>query len=169
MRKLLIFALSTATILSTGCSTLGDGLRSLGGVTKVIPNALEETSLVYRPTIQQGNIVTQEQINELQPGMSKRQVRFVLGTPMLTDVFHADRWDYSYTFGVGSQPTEFRRVTVYFEQDRLVRVTGDLRPQPEGEREEKKQDVVVSVPDWVPPKKSLWDRALGALGVDSDE
>ena len=113
-------------------------------------------------------MVTQEQVNELEPGMTKRQVRFLLGTPMLTDVFHANRWDYAYTFGVGSKPTDTSLVSVYFDQDRLVRITGDLRPQPESEREAPKKEVVVTVPDWEPPKKSLWRRTLDKVGLDSD-
>jgi outer membrane protein assembly factor BamE len=166
MTKLRIIIVLTATMLSTGCSTMGDGLEAVGDVTEVIPNALDRTSLVYKPTIQQGNVVTQEQINELRPGMTKRQVRFLLGTPMLTDVFHANRWDYAFTLGVGSQPTDRRQVTVFFENDRLTRITGDLRPQPEEEREEVKPEVVVTVPDWEEPNKSLWRRAVELVGLD---
>lgn len=166
MPKLLIIILFIATIATSGCSTMGDGLESLSGVTDVIPDALNETSLIYRPTIQQGNIVTQEQINELRPGMSKRQVRFLLGTPMLTDVFHANRWDYAFTIGVGSKPNQQRQVTVYFENDRLVQIAGDLRPQPPEEREEVQKEVVVTVPDWEPPNKSLWRRTLESVGFD---
>jgi outer membrane protein assembly factor BamE len=142
------------------------GCGSMSGITDAIPNALDRAPLIYRPTIQQGNVVTQEQINQLQPGMSKRQVRFLLGTPMLTDVFHADRWDYAYTLGEGSTPSETQRVTLYFEQDRLVRIAGDLRPQPEDERDEPKKEVVVTVPDWEPPNKSLWRRALDRAGLE---
>lgn len=166
MRKLLIFIPLLATMLVAGCSTVGDGLKSLGGVTEVIPNALNKAPLIYRPPIQQGNVVSQEQVNELKPGMTKRQVKFLLGTPMLTDVFHANRWDYAYTFGEGSTPTDMRRVTVYFEDDRLVRIAGDLRPQPEGERETPEKEVVVTVPDWEPPEKSLWRRTLDTVGLD---
>lgn len=168
MRKLLIFIPILATLGISGCSSFGESLRSVGNVTKIIPNALDKTPFVYRPTVQQGNVVTQEQVNELKPGMTKRQVQFLLGTPMLTDVFHADRWDYAYTFGEGSTPSDTSRVTVFFEQNRLVRVAGDLRPQPEGEREETKKEVVVSVPDWVPPKKTLLEKALSTVGIESD-
>ena len=168
MRKLLIFIPILATLGISGCSTFGEGLRSVADVTKIIPNAIDKTPFVYRPQIQQGNVVTQEQVNQLMPGMTKRQVKFLLGSPMLTDVFHVDRWDYAYTFGEGSTPSETSRVTVYFDQDRLVRVAGDLRPQPEAEREEKKKEVVVSVPDWVPPKKTLWEKALDTVGLDDN-
>ena len=100
--------------------------------------------------------------------MSKRQVKFLLGTPMLIDVFHADRWDYAYTRGVGSRPQETRRLAVFFENDRLVRIAGDMRPQPENERTEEKKEVVVTVPDWEEGEKSLWTRTLEAVGIDSD-
>lgn len=159
MRKLLIFITALASALSAGCG-------SIGNVTDAIPDALDRAPLVYRPTIQQGNVVTQEQVNELKPGMSKRQVRFLLGSPMLTDVFHANRWDYAYTKGQGSTPTETQRVTVFFEEDRLVRIAGDLRPQPEEERSEVKKEVIVTVPDWEPQDRSLWQRALSAVGLD---
>lgn len=160
MRKLLITIIVPASALSAGCGTLGD-------VGNAIPNALDRAPLVYRPPIQQGNVVTQEQVNQLQPGMTKRQVRFLLGSPMLSDVFHADRWDYAYTYGEGSTPTEMQRVTVYFDGDRLVRITGDLRPQPEDERSETKKEVVVTVPDWEPTDKSLFRRALDAVGLET--
>lgn len=169
MPKLLIFILFVASAFTTGCSSLADSKILFDGVTNAIPNALDRSSLVYRPTIQQGNIVTQEQVNELRPGMTKRQVRFLLGTPMLADVFHANRWDYAFTQGVGSIPTERRHVTVFFENDRLVRITGDLRPEPQEEREEVSPEVVVSVPDWEPPDKSLWRRALESVGIDPYE
>ena len=169
MRKLLIFITIPATLIASGCSTVSDGARSLGSVTNVIPDALDKASLIYRPEIQQGNVVTQEQVNELKPGMTKRQVRFLLGTPMLSDVFHVDRWDYAYTFGIGSKPVEIRRVTVYFEDDRLSRITGDTRPQPPEERTEKKKEAVVSVPDWDPGAKTIWQRTLNSVGLETKE
>lgn len=160
MRKLLIFIGVAATSGISGCGSFSE-------VANVIPDALDRAPLIYRPTIQQGNVVTQQQINELRPGMTKRQVRFLLGTPMLSDVFHANRWDYAFTKGVGSIPNERSQVTVYFEDDRLVRISGDLRPQPEGEREEVKKEVVVSVPDWESRKRSWWKRSLDAVGLES--
>jgi outer membrane protein assembly factor BamE len=169
MTKVRIIFLGIATMLATGCSSLGDGVETLGDATEIIPNALNETSLIYRPTIQQGNVVTQEQVNQLQPGMSKRQVRFLLGSPMLTDVFHANRWDYAFTQGVGSRPTERSRVTMFFEDERLVRITGDLRPQPPEEQEAVDREIVVSVPDYEPPNKSLWRRAIETVGIISGD
>ena len=161
MRKLLILLAVPATTALLGCS-------SLGKVTDAVPNALDRAPLIYRPQIQQGNVVDQEQMNALKPGMTKRQVRYVLGSPMLTDVFHANRWDYAFTQGKGSRPSEFRRVTVYFQDDRLARISGDLRPQPIEERIEKPKEVIVTVPDWVPEDKSLWQRTLELVGIEPD-
>jgi len=162
MRKLLIFIPIFASLSMFGCS-------SFSGVTDAIPDALDRVPLVYKPMIQQGNVVSQEQVNELKPGMSKRQVRFLLGTPMLADVFHANRWDYTYTHGEGSSPSDMRRVTVFFEDDRLVRITGDLSPQPESERSEPEKEVVVTVPDWDEPDKTLWRRFLDTIGLGRDD
>jgi outer membrane protein assembly factor BamE len=165
MRKLLIAITLPATLISAGCAGLGEQVVS---VTDVIPNALDRAPFIYRPTIQQGNAISQDKINELQPGMSKRQVRFVLGTPMLTDVFHANRWDFVYTIGEGSRPSEIKRVTLLFEDDRLSAIQGDLRPQPEDEREEPRREILVSVPDWEPKEKSLWRRLADSVGLDGD-
>lgn len=81
----------------------------------------------YRPDIRQGNFVTQEMVSQLKPGMSREQVRFVLGAPLLTDVFHAERWDYLYRFQSGRDgAAKQRRLAVFFTDDKLVRVDGDV-------------------------------------------
>ena len=159
MHKLLIAMGALASLGLAGCSTIGDA----------IPNALDNLPLVYRPTIQQGNVVTQEQIDALKPGMSRSQVRFIMGTPMLVDVFHQDRWDYTYTRGVGSRIEEIRRTTLYFEGDRLARITGDLRPNPEAAQRPVKKAVVVSVPDWKEGGRSFWGRTLDTIGLGDEE
>jgi outer membrane protein assembly factor BamE len=85
----------------------------------------------YRMTIQQGNNLSQEMVAQLKLGMTREQVRFVLGTPLLMDVFHADRWDYVYYREIPGGKREQRNLSVLFEKDKLVRVLGDLVP-PEG-------------------------------------
>jgi outer membrane protein assembly factor BamE len=82
----------------------------------------------YRIDIQQGNYVSQEMVAQLKPGMTKEQVRFILGTPMVTDIFHTDRWDYVYFHEPPNGKRETRRVTVLFEQGQLARVDGDVMP-----------------------------------------
>jgi outer membrane protein assembly factor BamE len=86
----------------------------------------------YRMDIQQGNHVSQESVSQLKPGMSKDQVRFILGTPLLTDIFHADRWDYVYWREDGaSGKREERKLAVFFKDDKLVRLDGDVVPAKE--------------------------------------
>lgn len=80
----------------------------------------------YKPDIQQGNFVSQEMVAQLKPGMSKEQVRFVLGTPLINDIFHAERWDYVYWRESPAGRREQRRLAVFFEDGRLTRVDGDL-------------------------------------------
>jgi len=83
----------------------------------------------YRMEIQQGNHLSQENVAKLKRGMTKDQVRFLLGTPLLTDIFHADRWDYLYRYlPENSNEVEERRLTVVFENEQLVRVEGDVVP-----------------------------------------
>ena len=84
---------------------------------------------VYRIDVEQGNIVTQEMIDQLKAGMTRRQVRFVLGTPLLEDTFNDDRWDYRYSVRNGLDTLEENRITVFFEEDELVNVTGSLVPE----------------------------------------
>lgn len=85
--------------------------------------------LLYKPEVQQGTPLTAEQLSGLRPGMTKRQVRLLLGSPPVSDVFHPDRWDYVYTQGVaGKVPAPEKRLTLYFRNDTLVRGDGDLAP-----------------------------------------
>ncbi|MCB1672457.1 MAG: outer membrane protein assembly factor BamE [Pseudomonadales bacterium] len=86
---------------------------------------------VYKISIPQGNILTQDMVDQLRPGMTKRQVIFVMGTPLVRDPFHQDRWDYVYNFQPGGGQRVGERVTVYFESDQLVRITGDYQPNPD--------------------------------------
>lgn len=82
----------------------------------------------YKIDIQQGNFLTQEMVSKLKPGMTRSQVRFVLGTPLIVDPFHDDRWDYVYRYKKAGKLTEKRRITVVFDGDRLARIEGDVAP-----------------------------------------
>jgi outer membrane protein assembly factor BamE len=83
---------------------------------------------VYKIDIPQGNIVTQEMVDQLQPGMTYNQVRYVLGTPLVTDTFNDERWDYIYSLKKGGKTTSKERVTLFFEDGRLSGITGDYKP-----------------------------------------
>lgn len=80
----------------------------------------------YKIDIQQGNHVTQEMVEKLKPGMTRAQVRFILGTPLVVDPFRTDRWDYVYLYYKAGELAEQRRIAVIFEQDKLKHVEGDV-------------------------------------------
>jgi outer membrane protein assembly factor BamE len=104
------FALLLGLVLS-GCSA--------STITAVAPEP-------YKVEIQQGNVITQAMVAKLQPGMTRSQVRFVLGSPPITDMFHANRWDYVYRLSKKGKLAEERKLTLFFENDQLVRVAGDV-------------------------------------------
>lgn len=84
----------------------------------------------YKIEIQQGNFVSQEMVSQLKSGMSKEQVRQIMGTPLLTDIFHAERWDYVYSRETTEGKREKRKLAIFFEDGKLARIDGDelLRP-----------------------------------------
>ena len=84
---------------------------------------------VYKIDIQQGNVVTQDMIDQLRPGMTRRQVRFIMGNPLLVDTFHANRWDYLYSLQPGGGERQQERMSVLFNgNDQLVGLSGDFMP-----------------------------------------
>jgi outer membrane protein assembly factor BamE len=82
----------------------------------------------YRISIQQGNFVSQEMVAQIKEGMTREQVRFVLGTPLLTDVFHADRWDYPFRLQRGNGEVLSSRVAVHFKDGFVTRFEGGNLP-----------------------------------------
>ena len=105
------------TLGLAACSSVGDATRST--LHKLTP---------YKVEVVQGNFVSQEQVRVLQRGMSRQQVREILGTPLLTSVFHADRWDYVFTIKRQGVPEQERRLTVFFDGDHFDRAQGDEMP-----------------------------------------
>ncbi len=103
-----------AAFLIAGCSM--PTLPTLPGLTP------------YKMDVQQGNVVTQEMISKVQSGMTRNQVRFALGTPLVVDPFRNDRWDYVYYFQKAGVVAEHRRIAVIFKDDKLVRIEGDVVP-----------------------------------------
>lgn len=79
---------------------------------------------IHRLDVQQGNVITDEAIKQLQPGLTHRQVRFIMGTPLIEDPFHPGRWDYIYTVQPGDTRAvqEYRRVAVFFQDDKVVKI-----------------------------------------------
>jgi outer membrane protein assembly factor BamE len=83
---------------------------------------------LYKPQIQQGNLVTAEQMAQLKNGMTRVQVQAVLGAPLLASMFHSNRWDYLYRVQKGSEITESRQLVLTFDGDKLVKFEGDPAP-----------------------------------------
>lgn len=107
------------------------GLRAglaLAGLLALAGCSTEKWGFPYRASVQQGNWITQEQVATLEKGMTRDQVRFVLGSPTLTSVLHSDRWDYPYYYKPGTGTPQQRRFTVWFENDQLARWQGDEQP-----------------------------------------
>ena len=82
----------------------------------------------YQIEVVQGNFVSKEQVDALKPGMAREQVKDILGTSLLQDVFHADRWDYVFTLRRQGTEPQARQLTVFFKGDLLDRVEGDTMP-----------------------------------------
>lgn len=117
LSRLARFALPCAVVvLATGCQSLQWSDNLLGRITP------------YRLEIVQGNVITKEQAALVKPGMTKAQVRDVLGSPLLTDLFHVDRWDYVFTIRRRGAEPQARTIVALFDGDRLksFETGGDL-------------------------------------------
>jgi outer membrane protein assembly factor BamE len=110
-RTFTIAALACVSLLLTGCNL--SKLR--------LPR-------VHKLTVQQGNVITQDMIDQLKPGMSRSQVAYIMGEPVFRNSFNEDRWDYIYTIELPGVFADERRVSVYFDNDRLAYFTGDYAP-----------------------------------------
>jgi outer membrane protein assembly factor BamE len=109
--------LAAAGVALAGCGSFDSvGQRVAGLVTP------------YRVDVVQGNFVSREQVEALKPGMSRQQVRDVLGSPLVASLFHADRWDYVFTFKRRGVEPQRRQLTVFFKGDELQRFEGDTMP-----------------------------------------
>ncbi|ESQ17167.1 MAG TPA: outer membrane protein assembly factor BamE [Chromatiaceae bacterium] len=166
MRKLLILSviLSVALGIATtaGCARdkKDDEYRS---------SVLSDLPFVYKMTVQQGNLITEEMVDQLQFGMTKSQVRYLLGTPLLADMFHTNRWDYTYTIERGHEPMVIKRLTVYFQDDALSRIDGAMQPNPERAlAAQDEPEVVIKVPDWR-DNRGLINRTLTTIGLEPQD
>jgi outer membrane protein assembly factor BamE len=106
-----------AIVLAAGCATVRDYMPSLSSFE------------VYKIDINQGNYLSQDMVDKLKAGMTKQQVKLILGTPLVTSAFRDNRWDYVYEFARQGRVREHRQFTVYFADDKLARWEGDEMPQ----------------------------------------
>jgi outer membrane protein assembly factor BamE len=137
MKTVLIYTFSFFALFISGC-------------------AKDKIPGVYRIDIQQGNDITQDMISQLKSGMTKNQVAYVMGTPLIIDTFHPDRWDYIYSFHPGNGQREQRRITIYFKGESIDYINGDTRIVA---REEMPQTVKVDSNVVVP----LSDKKVGLI------
>ena len=141
MRKLFFPFLALISLTLTACTTV---LENLPGV--------------YNLEIRQGNIVDQDMVDQLRPNMSKRQVLYIMGSPMLVDVFHQKRWDYLYSRQGDGKAREQKRISLYFDGDTLTGIQGDFRPDSQAVKSVKETTVDVPPRDL---EKTLWEMITG--------
>ena len=119
---------------------------------------------VYTLEIQQGNIIDQTMIDQLRPGMNKRQVLYIMGSPMLDNVFHKNRWDYLYSDKLDGEDRVQKQMSLFFENDQIVGIQGDFKP---GAVPLLKASAETSVD--VPKRdldRTLWEKITGLVGYD---
>lgn len=131
-----------------------------------------EVPLLYKIDIQQGNVIEQEMLDRLKPGMDKDQVKFVMGTPVLIDPFHNNRWEYIFSFQKGGGVREQRHLTLHFdeEEEKLTHITGDITAA-DGSRDVNKiieADAVV-VPNSNKEEKGFFGRLLDTVNPFGDD
>ena len=128
--------------------------------------------LLYKIDIQQGNVIEQEMLDRLKPGMDKTQVKFIMGTPVLIDPFHNNRWEYIFSFQKGGGVREQRHITIHFDEDeeKLTHLTGDITAA-DGSRDVTKiieADAVV-VPNSGKNEKGFFGRLLDTVNPFDDD
>ncbi|MDD1621202.1 MAG: outer membrane protein assembly factor BamE [Methylococcaceae bacterium] len=139
----------TASLTFTACSTI---LNNLPGV--------------YTLDIEQGNMIDQSMIDQLRPNMTKRQVLYIMGSPMLADSFHEKRWDYLYSKQVSGEDRVQKRASLFFDGDNLMAVQGDFRPS---SLPVIKESTETSVD--LPKRnldKSMWEKITGLFSDEPD-
>ncbi|MCO4094388.1 MAG: outer membrane protein assembly factor BamE [Acidovorax sp.] len=116
-RPALALMIGASLIALAGCGSFSGASDRIAGIVKP-----------YRIDVVQGNFVSSEQVAALQPGMGRQQVREILGTPLVTSLFHADRWEYVFTLKRPGQELQTRKLTVFFKGDAMDRAEGDDMP-----------------------------------------
>ena len=122
--------------------------------------------LLYKMDIQQGNVIEQDMLNKLKPGMDKNQVKFIMGTPVIIDPFHNERWEYIFSMQKAGGVREQRHITLHFDDDKLTYVSGDIEvsdtPRIENEIVTEQEAVVVPEGSYKKVEKGffgrLWDK-----------
>lgn len=132
--KLLFLSLLVCSVFLTGC----------GSTVPIVKP--------FKMDIQQGNVVTSKMLLQLKPGMTKSQVKFIMGTPLIVDSFHSNRWDYFYQMRQAGKIKEQRRVILDFESELLARVRGDVVPEGTAGAASSSEASTVTLPKSIEPK-----------------
>jgi outer membrane protein assembly factor BamE len=149
MKKSLLLLAAATSLTLTACNTI---LNNLPGV--------------YTLDIEQGNIIDQNMVNQLRPNMTKRQVLYIMGSPMLADAFHEKRWDYLYSEQPGGEDRVQKRLSLFFNGDNLMGVQGDFRPSAlPVVKESTETSVDVPKRDL---ERSMWEKVSGLFGGEPD-
>jgi len=135
------------------------GLMGVNGCTSAVDETqrawMNKIFRPYVPDIVQGNFISSEQYSKLKLGMTREQVRQIMGTPLLASYFHANRWDYIFEFKRQASPNSIeRRVTVYFDGDKVVKFEGDALPT--------EVEMVAEIDNYAKTKRSFWDVITGS-------
>jgi len=147
MKNITLCILCTFVLIVTACS-------------KMIPH--------YKPDIEQGNVLTKEVVNRIRPGMHRRQVKYILGTPVIADSFHKNRWDYVYTFKKGGKKKiETKTLSLFFRNHKVVRIEGSIKPEFSDTPIKSQASRVVTV-DSKKKKKGIFKKALNKVGIGKD-
>lgn len=149
MNKSAILLAVAASLTLTACSTVFNNLPG-----------------VYTLDIEQGNMIDQSMIDQLRPNMTKRQVLYIMGSPMLADTFHEKRWDYLYSEQPGGEERLQKRVSLFFNGDNLIGVQGDFRPSAlPVVKESTETNVDLPKRDL---DKSMWEKITGLFSDEPD-
>lgn len=161
MRKrlilIMIFISSSTLVACSTTETLNDKMLD---VADTLPG-------VYKIDVHQGNVVTQKMIDQLRPGMDKRQVKFILGTPLLVDPFHQERWDYFYDIRKAGKPHKRERITVIFNVGSLASLKGNFKPS----NEFKPMTIdtkVIDVPKREKKEVGIMEKILKFIGIEPE-
>ena len=147
MRKSLFSLILLTSLTLVSCST----------IMSYIPG-------VYTIDIQQGNIIEQSMVDQLRPGMNKRQVLYIMGSPMLDNVFHKNRWDYLYSNQPSGEERVQKQISLFFENDQIAGVQGDFRPSATPVLKTS-NETTVDVPKR-DLEKTLWEKITSLVGYD---
>ncbi len=142
MSRILLASVFMSGLLC-GCSDLG--------LPRIPLPSPRDLPFIHKIDVQQGNVINQEMISQLQPGMDKKKVQFVMGTPIIQDTFNPERWDYIYTFKPGGEGTERRVITLVFADDKLDHIEGNVKAAAGVLVADLHQDTTVNVPRWRKP------------------